>query len=61
MTSGANGLYSRAVGLYAMKTVKQIVKYKKQKEVRSVLPKSTVFEALVLAGEKEIGALMVHR
>ena len=44
-----------------MKTVKQIVKYKKQKEVRSVLPKSTVFEALVLAGEKEIGALMVHR
>ena len=42
-----------------MKTVKDIVKNKNQKEVWSILPKATVFEALALMGEKEIGALMV--
>jgi CBS domain-containing protein len=42
-----------------MKTVKDILKNKNQKEVWSVQPKSTVFEALSLMGEKEIGALMV--
>jgi CBS domain-containing protein len=42
-----------------MKTVKDIIKNKNQKEVWSVLPKATVFEALALMGEKEIGALMV--
>ena len=42
-----------------MKTVKDILKNKNQKEVWSVQPKSTVFEALALMGEKEIGALMV--
>lgn len=41
-----------------MKIVKEILK-EKQKEVWSVSPKSTVFEALKLMGEKEIGALMV--
>jgi CBS domain-containing protein len=42
-----------------MKTVKDILKNKDQKEVWSVQPKATVFEALALMGEKEIGALMV--
>jgi CBS domain-containing protein len=42
-----------------MKTVKDILKNKNQKEVWSVQPKATVFEALSLMGEKEIGALMV--
>jgi CBS domain-containing protein len=42
-----------------MKTVKDILKNKNQKEVWSVQPKATVFEALALMGEKEIGALMV--
>jgi CBS domain-containing protein len=42
-----------------MKTVKDILKNKIQKDVWSVLPKATVFEALALMGEKEIGALMV--
>ena len=42
-----------------MKTVKDILKNKNQKEVWSVQPKTTVFEALALMGEKEIGALMV--
>ena len=42
-----------------MKTVKDILKNKNQKEIWSVQPKSTVFEALALMGEKEIGALMV--
>jgi CBS domain-containing protein len=42
-----------------MKTVKDILKNKNQKEVWSVQPKATVFEALAVMGEKEIGALMV--
>jgi len=42
-----------------MKMVKDILKNKNQKEVWSVKPKATVFEALALMGEKEIGALMV--
>ena len=42
-----------------MKTVKDILKNKNQKEVWSVQPKATVFEALSLMGEREIGALMV--
>jgi CBS domain-containing protein len=42
-----------------MKTVKDILKNKNQKEVWSVQPKATVFEALAIMGEKEIGALMV--
>jgi CBS domain-containing protein len=42
-----------------MKTVKDIIKNKNQNEVWSVQPKATVFEALSLMGEKEIGALMV--
>jgi CBS domain-containing protein len=42
-----------------MKTVRDILKNKNQKEVWSVQPKATVFEALALMGEKEIGALMV--
>lgn len=41
-----------------MKIVKEILKEKK-KDVWSVSPKSTVFDALKLMGEKEIGALMV--
>jgi CBS domain-containing protein len=42
-----------------MKTVKDILKNKNQKEIWSVQPKATVFEALALMGEKEVGALMV--
>lgn len=42
-----------------MKTVKDILKTKNQKEIWSIQPKATVFEALALMGEKEIGALMV--
>ncbi len=42
-----------------MKTARDILKYKKQKEVWSILPDATVLEALALMGEKEIGALMV--
>lgn len=42
-----------------MKTVKDILKNKNQKEVWSIKPKATVFDALALMGEKEIGALMV--
>ena len=42
-----------------MKMVKDILKNKNQKEVWSIKPKATVFEALALMGEKEIGALMV--
>lgn len=42
-----------------MKMVKDILKNKNQKEVWSVKPNATVFEALALMGEKEIGALMV--
>jgi CBS domain-containing protein len=41
-----------------MKTVKEILKVK-SKDVWSVSPKATVFEALKLMGEKEIGAVMV--
>jgi len=42
-----------------MKTVRDVLKGKNQQEVWSVRPKATVFEALALMGEKEIGALMV--
>jgi CBS domain-containing protein len=42
-----------------MKIVREILNKKKQKETWSVLPKSTVFDALSLLKEKEIGALMV--
>lgn len=42
-----------------MKTVKEILKNKQQQNVWSVLPKNTVFEALAIMGEKEVGALMV--
>ena len=42
-----------------MKNVSNILKTKNKKEVWSVLPEATVFEALKLMGEKEIGALMV--
>jgi len=41
-----------------MKTVKEILKIK-PKNVWSVSPKATVFEALKIMGEKEIGAVMV--
>jgi len=41
-----------------MKTVKDILKTKR-KEVWFVAPDATVFDALKLMGEKEIGALMV--
>lgn len=41
-----------------MKTAKEILKNKK-KEVWSITPKDTVFNALKIMGEKEIGALMV--
>ena len=41
-----------------MKTAREILKNKK-KEVWSVTPKDTVFNALKIMGEKEIGALMV--
>lgn len=41
-----------------MKTAKEILKNKK-KEVWSITPKNTVFEALKIMGEKEVGALMV--
>jgi CBS domain-containing protein len=42
-----------------MRTVMDILKKKKQKETWSVLPKSTVFDALKMLKDKEIGALMV--
>ncbi|HEX2966241.1 MAG TPA: CBS domain-containing protein [Syntrophorhabdaceae bacterium] len=42
-----------------MKIVKDVLKRKNQKEVWSVSPKATVFEALALMGDKSIGALMV--
>jgi len=41
-----------------MKTVKEILKVK-SKDVWSISPKATVFEALKIMGEKEIGAVMV--
>ena len=41
-----------------MKTAREILK-NKRKEIWSVTPDNTVFEALALMGEKEIGALMV--
>lgn len=41
-----------------MKTAKEILKNKK-KEVWSITPKDTVFNALKIMGEKEVGALMV--
>ena len=42
-----------------MKTVRDILKNKNQKDVWSIKPKATVYDALALMGEKEIGALMV--
>jgi CBS domain-containing protein len=42
-----------------MRTVSDILNKKKQKETWSVLPKSTVFDALTILKDKEIGALMV--
>jgi CBS domain-containing protein len=41
-----------------MKTVREVLKGK-TKEVWSILPYATVFDALKLMGEKQIGALMV--
>lgn len=41
-----------------MKTVKDLLK-EKTKEVCSILPRATVFEALKIMGEREIGSLMV--
>jgi CBS domain-containing protein len=41
-----------------MKTVKDLLK-EKTKEVCSILPKASVFEALKIMGEREIGSLMV--
>jgi CBS domain-containing protein len=41
-----------------MGTVRDLLKNKK-KDIYSIGPKATVFEALTLMGEKEIGALMV--
>ena len=41
-----------------MQTVKDLLKERK-KEVISVQPKATVFEALKIMGEKEIGSVMV--
>jgi CBS domain-containing protein len=41
-----------------MKTVADLLK-EKTREVCSILPKATVFEALKIMGEKEIGSLMV--
>ncbi len=42
-----------------MKTVRDILNKKKHKEIWSVLPTSTVFDALTLLKDKKIGALMV--
>ena len=41
-----------------MQTVKDLLKQRK-KEIFSVKPKTTVFEALKIMGEKEIGSVMV--
>lgn len=41
-----------------MQTVKDLLKQRK-KEIFSVKPKATVFEALKIMGEKEIGSVMV--
>ena len=41
-----------------MKSVREVLKTK-TKEVWSILPYATVFDALKLMGEKKIGALMV--
>ena len=41
-----------------MKTVRDLLK-EKTKEVCSISPKATVFEALKIMGEREIGSLMV--
>jgi len=41
-----------------MKSVREVLK-RKTKEVWSILPYATVFDALKLMGEKKIGALMV--
>jgi CBS domain-containing protein len=48
-----------AKGRWVMKTIRDILNKKEQKEIWSVLPKSTVFDALALLKEKDIGALMV--
>jgi len=42
-----------------MKTVNDILHNKHQKETWSVLPDSSVFDALMLMSQKDIGALMV--
>ncbi len=42
-----------------MKIVRDILGKKEQKEIWSVRPESTVFDALMLLKQKEIGALMV--
>jgi CBS domain-containing protein len=42
-----------------MKTVRDILNKKKHKEIWSILPNSTVFDALTLLKDKKIGALMV--
>jgi predicted transcriptional regulator len=42
-----------------MKTVRDCLEGKNQQEVGLFGQKATVFEALALMGEKEIGALMV--
>jgi CBS domain-containing protein len=42
-----------------MSTVRDILQNKKASAVWSISPKSTVFDALTLMGEKEVGALMV--
>jgi CBS domain-containing protein len=41
-----------------MKTVKDLLK-EREREVYSTLPKATVFEALKIMGEKEVGSVMV--
>jgi CBS domain-containing protein len=42
-----------------MSTVRDILQAKKASAVWSIGPKATVFDALTMMGEKEVGALMV--
>jgi CBS domain-containing protein len=42
-----------------MRTVRDILNSKRSSEVYSIGPKATVFEALIMMGEKQIGAVMV--
>lgn len=44
-----------------MKTVKQLLQAKSQQEVWSVTPEASVYEAVKLMAEKDIGALLVLR